>query len=172
MERFVIRNYGPSRNLPDGHGSYIFMERDGVRGTSNEEMAKLFKTYPEVAVSERGSNFVGNPPPQGPPPPVDSDDVIKKSTYEDLDKRSLQDMAKLRKIPVAGLSRIELIEALYLKDDSEKAVETEAEVKVDIDYQVLGYKDLQEIAKERGIRSVGVSQKLLIELLQEDDGEK
>lgn len=167
MERFVIRNYGPSRNLPDGHGSYIFMERDRTRPTSDPKMAALFSTYPEVSVTERGENFVDPHQAQVPfvAPPVEPEEIVKKPTYDDLTKRDLIGMAKLRDISTSGFTRDDLIEALRAKDKSD----ADPEIKSDIDYEVLGYKDLKEIAKERGIRSVGVSKALLIELLQEDD---
>lgn len=168
MERFVIRNYGPSRNLPDGHGSYIFLEKDRIRGTSDPELAKLFATYPEITVTDRGVTFNGPPaiqPPEGPPPPIEPDDIIVAVSYDVLDKSELQVLAKARGIPTAHVSRLDLITALQTADQEEEA----AKVDTSIGYEALSYKDLQEVAKERGVRSVGVSKANLIISLQADD---
>lgn len=173
MERFVIRNYGPSRNLPDGRGSYIFIERDRVRGTSDPELAKLFATYPEIHVADRGEDvappFVPSAPP-GPPPPPDQDDEKpeedeQKKSYEALTKRDLLGMAKLRGIPTSGLRRDDLIVALKKMDSEEKVDSNDNQ----INYEILSYGDLQDIAKERNIRFVGISKSVLVATLQADD---
>ena len=171
MERFVMRNYGPSRNLPDGHGSYIFMERGAVRGISDPAMAKLFDSYPDVHVQERGHNIVGPPLPQGPPPPQEKEDVVEKPSYDALSKRDLRDMAKLRKIDVAGLNRDDLIVALNAADGLEQE-EAESAAQEPIDYSTLSYKDLQEIAKEREIRFTGIKKDDLIAALQTWDAQQ
>jgi len=168
VERFVIRNYGPSRNLPDGHGSYIFIEKDRIRGTSDPVLAKLFATYPQINVTDRGVTFTGPPaiqPPEGPPPPIEPDDIVKAVSYDALDKSELQVLAKARGIPTAHVSRLDLITALQTADREEKA----AKIDTSINYEALSYKDLQEVAKERGIRSVGVSRAALIGSLKADD---
>ena len=168
MERFVIRNYGPSRNLPDGHGSYIFIEKDRIRGTSDPVLAKLFAGYSEITVTDRGVTFTGPPaihPPEGPPPPIEPDDVIEAVSYDALDKREVQDLAKARGIPTAHVSRLDLIAALQTADQEEKA----AKVDTSINYDALSYKDLQQVAKERGIRYVGVSRAAITISLQADD---
>jgi len=168
VERFVIRNYGPSRNLPDGHGSYIFIEKDRIRGTSDPVLAKLFAGYSEITVTDRGDVIKGLPaihPPEGPPPPIDPDDIIVAVSYDALDKSELQVLAKARGIPTAHVSRLDLITALQTADQEEKA----AEIDTSIDYEALSYKDIQEVAKERGLRSVGVSRAGLIGSLKADD---
>jgi len=115
-ERFIIRNYGPSRNLKDGKGSYIFIERDRVRATSDPNMAKLFATYPQIHVTDRGEEF-GRPailpqPPVGPEPPEDDDDKVKDKVdqgedqveeavaidYETLRVSDLQEIATEREL--------------------------------------------------------------------------
>lgn len=174
MDRFLIRNYGPTRNLPDGHGSYIFLEHDRVRPTNDEKMAKLFDTYPDVHVTDYGEDIgrIQLPqPPVGPPPPEDPEDkevVEVPLEYEALGKRDLRDMCKLRGIPITGLHRDELIVALKAKDE-EGENDDEGEGGKGIDYAALDYSDLQEIAKERGIRSVGISKPDLIASLKADD---
>lgn len=147
MERFIIRNYGTSRNLPDGHGSYIFLEHDAARPTNDEDMAKLFNTYPDVQVAERDGKLVGLPepvvfaaPPEGPAPPKEPPDE-----GEDEDKGD-QGEAK------GALSEDEQVE----------------EVKA-IEYKTLLLGDLQEIAKEREIPTSGVLKADLIVALQEYD---
>lgn len=170
MERFEIRNCGRSQNLKDGHGSYLFLERNGIRYTSDPELAKLLATNPMVSVTDlkKGKAVKGEfaiQPPQGPPPPIDPDDVVEAVSYDALDKRGVRDLAKKRGIPTAHVSRLDMVKALEALDREEKA----AKVDTSINYDALGYKDIQEVAKERGIRYVGVSQVALIHSLQADD---
>lgn len=133
MARFVIRNYGSSRNLPDGHGSYIFMERDSARETEDEALAELFASYPDVHVSGREDVAVAVaplPPPEGPPPlegppdeQEDDDDQDEDVQEEDeavdysaLFLVDLQEIAKERDIKTAGLKKSDLVEALLNSD--------------------------------------------------------
>ena len=170
MERFEIRNCGPSRNFLDGHGSYLFIESRRLRYTSDPELAKLLATNPRVSVTDlKGGKAVTGPPaiqpPQGPPPPVEDDDKIVEVSYESLCKTDIQVLAKNRGIPTNHVPRLDLIAALEVADQEEKA----AKVDTSIDYNALDYKDLQEIAKERDLRYVGVSRVGLILSLQADD---
>lgn len=175
MERFEIMNCGHTRNFPDGHGSFLFIEGSRIRYTSDPELAKLLAVYPRVSVTDRkmGKAVTGLPanplpvvqPPKGPDPPVEDDDEVEAVSYESLDKREVQDMAKSRGIPTAHVRRRDMITALEALDREEKA----ALVDTSIDYTALSYKDIQEVAKERGFRYVGVSQKSLIESLRADD---
>jgi len=161
MQRFVIRNYGSSRNLPDGHGSYIFIERNGVQGTDDEEMAKLFATYPDIHVAERGNNLsiLLPTPPEGPAPqveppdePPDEDEQGEDETedeqgesegededatdYEALRVSDLQEIAKDREIPIANLRKPELIEALQKDDAEQKALTEELSAKLTVGQEV------------------------------------
>jgi len=135
-ERFLIRNYGPSRNLEDGKGSYIFLERDRVRSTSDPEMAKLMSTYPEIHVTDRGVEAFPAPilpaPPQGPEPPKEDDDevveVVEESKeveddeehgevdYTELTVADLREIAYERDIDTKGLLKADLIQALQEDD--------------------------------------------------------
>lgn len=152
MERFIIRNYGTSRNLPDGHGSYIFLEHDAARPTDDEDMAKLFATYPDVEVAERDGKLVGLPepavyaqPPEGPLPPEDEDDQGENEDNQD-----------------------EVKEEEALNEDGHNE-----EVKA-IEYTTLLLGDLQEIAKDRDppVPTSGVLKADLIVALQEWDAQQ
>jgi len=152
MERFVIRNYGTSRNLPDGHGSYIFLEHDAARPTNDEDMAKLFATYPDVEVKERDGKLVGLPepvvfakPPEGPAPPDEPPD------RGDIQGKEEDEQGK---------------------DDQNE--DSEVESTADIEYETLLLGDLQEIAKERDppVPTSGVKKADLVVALQEWDAQQ
>ena len=132
-ERFLIRNYGPSRNLPDGHGSYIFIEHERVRSTSDPELAKLFTTYPQIHVTDRGEEAFPAPvlpePPVGPEPPEDEDEAEDEdedevedevedeaADYSDLAVKDLREIAQERDIPIVGLLKADLIRTLQEND--------------------------------------------------------
>lgn len=151
MDAFVIRNYGSSRNLPDGHGSYIFMERDSVRETNDEAMAKLFATYPDVLVSRRNEDLVNAfpAPPEGPPPPVEEDDeneqgeneqgedpaaVVDESTETDYGSMllvDLQEIAKDRNIAISGVKKADLVVLLEEYDEKISSLILGQEVRID-----------------------------------------
>lgn len=152
MDRYIIRNYGSSRNLPDGRGSYIFMERESARETNDEELAKLFAAYPDVHVADRGgATVVAAPPapPEGPLPPAeepeDNDDQSEdndnqgeepegeqgeENDYSDLLVADLQEIAEERSIPITGLLKADLVEAL-LQNDAQKKLTIGQRVKCD-----------------------------------------
>ncbi len=146
MDRYVIRNYGSSRNLPDGKGSYVFMERDSARETNDEELAKLFASYPEVHVAERGGDALPAPPvsvpPVGPSPPGDEDEEPEDGDQID----SGED----------GASQGE--------DENDQAAE--------VDYSSLLVADLLTIATERNIKTTGLLKADLVEALIQSDVRK
>lgn len=137
-ERYVIRNYGPSRNLP-WKRSYIYIERDGVRGTDDLAMAEEFARFPQITVSERGAREIKppgqatGPPVPDAPPPIDKDETEITESPESVEGSETVDVAMA------------------------------------IDYSLLLVKDLREICEERDISTEGLLKQDLIAALEDHD---
>jgi len=139
-ERFLIRNYGPSRNLEDGKGSYVFIERDRVRATSDPELAKVLASYPQVHVTDRGEDLpVSQPPVSAPLLNPESENDEDEAKDEAGNEEEIKDIKE---------------------DDDEEDV---------IDYDSLTVSDLREIAQERGLATTRLKKAELVKVLQDDD---
>ena len=122
MKRFVIRNYGPSRQFPykDQH---ILISNDCAIETDSEEEADFFRKQQALAVTDRiGSESASSPP-------VDEPEILEESeeiSYEEMKVKELQILMKDRELKTSGLNKEKLIQAL---EEYDKApVEEEAVV--------------------------------------------
>lgn len=121
MKRFVIRNYGPSRQFPY-KGRPICIANDGAIETDDEKEAAFFKEQEALTVTDRGSELA-------PSLPADEPEALEESqeiAYEEMTVKELQVLAKDREIKTSGLSKEKLIQAL--KNYDEAPVEEEVVV--------------------------------------------
>jgi len=109
MKRFVIRNYGPTRQFPykDKH---IFIANDCAIETDDEEEVGALSGQESVHVTDRGSELV---PPSS---PIKKPEAPEEIAYEDMKVKELQMLAKDREMDVSGLKKAELIAALQAYD--------------------------------------------------------
>lgn len=109
MKRFVIRNYGPSRQFPY-KGQSICIANDCAIETDDEEEAAFFKEQEALTVTDRGSELTSSLPVDEPEEPKASDEI----SYFDMKLKELQILAKDREPPIktSGLNKAELIQAL------------------------------------------------------------
>lgn len=136
MARFVIRNYGQSRQVPY-QNTQIYIARDGAMETDNENIAATMKGQKDMTVTDHGVQ--SNPAPSEEPKqkgkdkkrqitvdkePVPKEDPVEKVTpevvseeaeeiaYEEMTVKELQVLAKDRQLTTSGLLKAELIQAL------------------------------------------------------------
>jgi len=136
MARFVIRNYGQSRQVPY-QNTQIYIARDGAMETDDENIAATMKGQKDMTVTDHGVQ--SNPaPPEEPKQkgkdkkrqitvdkePVPKEDPVEKVTpevvseeaeeiaYEEMTVKELQVLAKDRQLTTSGLLKAELIQAL------------------------------------------------------------
>jgi len=141
MARFVIRNYGPTRQVPY-QNTQIYIARDGAMETDNENIAATMKGQKDMTVTDHGVQ--SNPAPSEEPKqkgkdkkrqitvdkePVPKEDPVEKVTpevvseevvseeaeeiaYEEMTVKELQVLAKDRQLTTSGLLKAELIQAL------------------------------------------------------------
>lgn len=125
MKRFVIRNYGPSRQFPykDQH---IPIANDCAIETDDEELAVFFKKQEALTVTDRGSELAPSLPVDEPETSKEVTEETEEIAYNDMLLKELQVLAKDREIKTSGLNKAELIQAL---EDYDKApVEEEVTV--------------------------------------------
>ena len=122
MKRFVIRNYGPSRQfhienmqIPIGHEAAI--------ETDDEKIASFFLELPKkerVCVTDRGKEVTlqGLPSEQreAQADNDDSTDETEELTYDDLTLPELKAIAKDRNLNISGKKKAEIIELLEAYD--------------------------------------------------------
>ena len=111
MARFVIRNYGPSRQIPY-KGQQLCLSNDQSIETDDEEEAAAFEAYEAIHVTDRGSELA-------PPLVEESVEESKEVSYEGMTVKELQVIAKDREIKTSGLNKADLIEALGEYDAEE-----------------------------------------------------
>jgi len=136
MARFVIRNYGQSRQVPY-QNTQIYIARDGAMETDDEDIAATMKGQKDMTVTDHGVQ--SNPAPSEEPKqkgkdkkrqitvdkePVPKEDPVEKVTpevvseeaeeiaYEEMTVKELQVLAKDRQLTTSGLLKAELIQAL------------------------------------------------------------
>ena len=108
MKRFVIRNYGASRQFPY-KGQSIPISNDSAIETDDEELAVFFKEQETVTVTDRGSELA-------PSSSVEEPDESEEPAYSNMKVPDLRILAEDRQIKTAGLKKAELIEALEAYD--------------------------------------------------------
>jgi len=123
MKRFVVRNYGPSRQLPVG-GQQVCVVNDGIIETDNEAEAAALGAFEQITVTDRGSGIAPTSSPDANHEEKheenhdDSVDEPEDESYEDMNLDELQAIAKDREIPTAGLDEAQLIWALVKYDET------------------------------------------------------
>lgn len=130
MKRFVIRNYGPTRQL-SYKAQQICITNDCAIETDDAEMAYALEQHGQITVTDRGTD-VGEdfdahkaPPEAAVNPGVEDIDEI---SYEDMNWKEILALAKDRQIKTYGLKKPELIRALQEYDTavvSDTPTETE-----------------------------------------------
>lgn len=123
MKRFVIRNYGPSRQFPykDQH---IPISNDCAIETDDKEEAAFFKKQKALTVTDRGSELA--PSLSVEPETHKESEVSNEISYGDMTVKELQVLVKDREMKASGLNKAELIQAL--EDYDKTPVEEEAAV--------------------------------------------
>ncbi len=122
MKRFVIRNYGPSRQVPY-KGQSVCLSNDQCVETDNEEMADVFREEERITVTDRGEELAKVPNSSAEEPKekkvvVDPNEL----SYDDMSLDELRTLAKDRGVAKAGKLKIGgLIEALEDYDEAEVA---------------------------------------------------
>ena len=106
MKRFIIRNYGASRQFPY-KGQPIPISNDSAIETDDEKLAIFFKEQQAIHVTDRGSELAPPSSVEEPEKPEESDEIA----YNDMLLKELQVIAKDREIKTSGLSKAKLIEA-------------------------------------------------------------
>lgn len=125
MTRFVIRNYGPSRQLAYGD-KMITVAHDGVIETDDEKEAAALGAYESVNVVDRGIG-AGASTPVTPTPPSDSTENAgtqetstnaDETTYDNLLAPDLKRLCKDRQIKLSKFTKPVMIEALKKYDEA------------------------------------------------------
>ena len=147
MARFVIRNYGQTRQVPY-QNTQIIIARDGAIETDDEDIAATMKEQKDITVTDHGAQATSTPPKQKKKkkkkrqvtvddveavnaenfpdkdekeetPQKDKSTEIDEIAYEDMTVVELKVLAKDRQIPTSGLLKAELIQALKDYDAEE-----------------------------------------------------
>lgn len=145
MKRFVIRNYGPSRQIPFGSQQICF-SRDTAIETDDEKLVEAMRSHKAIHVTDRGIQVNVAPEPKleieselRPDSIVDSPealhnesssetvdtnssvtlDEVTEAPYQSLDPSELRTIAKDRRVWVRGMSKEQMVEALKKYDQDE-----------------------------------------------------
>lgn len=146
MARFVIRNYGTSKQVPY-KGQQITFIHDQAIETDDEILAGALAAQDRAHLTDRGLDAVALVPPEVPDekkerkvtvdkepvPKEDAEDIQKKESetdaaseeiddgiaYEEMTVKELQVLAKDRQLSTSGLLKDELIQALKDYDSEE-----------------------------------------------------
>ena len=111
MKRFIVRNYGPTRQFPY-KDMQIFIANDCVRETDDVEMAMALKKEKQVTVTDRGSEVTSLSPSVEEPETSEVSEESQEISYGEMKVKDLQILAKDREIKTSGLNKAELIQAL------------------------------------------------------------
>jgi len=143
MIRFVVRNYGVTRQVPY-KGQQVIIANDKAIETDDMELVAVLQNIEAMHVTDR---CPGTPGPSLPPivktetpeePQASSgesqtseepDEVTEEIAYNDMLLKELQVLAKDRQIKVSGLNKARLIKALE-KYDKEEVPEEEQSTEV------------------------------------------
>lgn len=120
MKRFVIRNYGPSRQFPY-KGQSIPIANDSAIETDDEKMAVAFGKQDAVHLTDRGAELASSSSVEGPETSGESEEIV----YSDMKVPDLRILAEDRQIKTAGLKKAELIQALENYDTADEQVPEE-----------------------------------------------
>jgi len=119
MKRFVIRNYGASRQIPY-KGQSISIANDGIIETDDEKEAAALKDYEAITVTDRGGGSELAPS-SSEKSPEDSVDKPEEVSYESMKLPELQAIAKDREISTTDKKKPKLIAELKAYDETPDA---------------------------------------------------
>lgn len=151
MARFVIRNYGPSRQIPY-KGQQICMGRDQAIETDDEKMVVALGKADEIHVTDRGVEAAVPVIPEEPngkkerEVTVDNAEAVHDENFPDEDDRQQP-----------------------TQEDQQPAPDGDAED--EIPYANMTVKELQVLAKDREIKTSGLNKAELIQALEDYDAE-
>jgi len=132
MKRFVIRNYGPSRQFPF-EDQAICISNDQAIETDDEQIAEALKKHNAVHVTDRGVRELteqktieqkvnsknDSPSDDTIIEDVDGTENVYEIQYNDMTVSELKELAKDRDIKTSGLRKQDLIGALEAYDVSD-----------------------------------------------------
>lgn len=123
MKRFVIRNYGPSIQIPY-NGQNICLSNDQVIETNDSKLVHFLnedEQFKDIYVTDRGEELTTKSPvedfvvSEASSMTVDPDEI----SYDDMEEAELRALCKDRQLKIKGLKKGGLIEALEEYDAEE-----------------------------------------------------
>jgi len=124
MKRFVIRNYGLSRQIPY-KDQQVFIANDRAIETDDEELVAVLRKHENLHVTDRGSELASSLLVVDKPEKSEESGEI---AYKDMLMSDLQVIAKSREVKTSGLNKVELIQALEDYDTADEQVPEEVAV--------------------------------------------
>jgi hypothetical protein len=152
MKRFVIRNYGPSRQF-DFKGNQIVMNHDGSVETSDEELTRYLGDQEQIEVTDRGIELALPSEPEAEESreerqvTADNPEALHRENHPDEDEGE---------------------EDSVEEEDQGRSVELEREDE-ELSYGKLTVPELRELCKDRQISATGLLKNDLVEALQAYD---
>ena len=153
MSRFVIRNYGPSRQIAY-KGQQICLSNDQCIETDDADMAQVLGEAEQIHVTDRGIESAAPIPPEKPEPKKEEKPKEREVTVDD----------------------VEAVHDEKFPDDTESQETEEGQLPVsssegvdEIAYADMTIKELIVLAKDRQIKTSGVKKAGLIEALEAYD---
>ena len=146
MVRFVIRNYGPTRQV-QYKDQQVIIANDKVIETDDMELVAILQNYKAIHVTDRCPETPG---PSLPPVSLIEDEpevvdelvqtaeeieaagIAEEIAYSDMKLPELQALGKDRQIKVSGLKKAELIKALEVYDKQEVSEEVKVNEEVEV----------------------------------------
>ena len=146
MKRFAIRNYGPTRQVPY-KDKQLYIANDGCVETDDAGEAAAFAKQESMYVTDNGVATVTPEAPKDEEHQVTVDDVeaVHDEKFPDQDEQQQE----------TGGTQPPSPESTKDKDE--------------IAYADMSYKEIQVLAKDRQIKSVGVKKAKLIKALKAYD---
>lgn len=127
MKRFVIRNYGLTRQIPY-KDQQVCIANDQAIETDDEELVAVLRKHENLHVTDRGSELASSLPVVDEPERSEESEESDEIAYEDILLKDLQVIAKDREIKSSGLNKAELIQALEDYDTADEQVLEETAV--------------------------------------------
>lgn len=123
MKRFIIRNYGPSIQIPY-NGQNICLSNDQVIETNDDKLVHFLnedEQYKDIHVTDRGEELATNSPVEDFVATETSSMSIDPGeiSYDGMELLELQALCKDRRLKTKGLKKGGLIEALEEYDVEE-----------------------------------------------------
>ena len=183
MIRFVVRNYGVTRQVPY-KGQQVIIANDKAIETDDMELVAILQNVEAMYVTDR---CPGTPGPSLPPivktedkqtseaPKAEAPKASDEIEYKEMTYKELQILGKDRQMKTVGVSKEKLIEGLenYDKEETSETSVVEPEVveKVVL-YSEMTVPKLQVLAKGKQIKVSGLNKAKLIKALKRYDKKK